>query len=61
MDPRVRQLVEVFDSLSLANKHEAVIQILLRYPIAGEGDLPESTLNEAADELFRALDVEEAS
>jgi len=40
-------------------KREAALEILKRF--GGEGDLPEVTLVGAADELFCALDSEEAA
>jgi hypothetical protein len=60
MTATVRQLLDSFDALSEADKHQAAIEILRRYTAAAEGDLPEAALVEAADELFRALDAEEA-
>jgi hypothetical protein len=60
MTATVRQLLDSFDALSDADKHQAAVEILRRYAPAAEGDLPEAALVEAADELFRALDAEEA-
>ncbi len=60
MTAPVRQLLDSFDALSDADKHQAAVEILRRYAAAVEGDLPEAALVEAADELFRALDAEEA-
>ncbi|HZT08895.1 MAG TPA: hypothetical protein VFC51_17865 [Chloroflexota bacterium] len=60
MTVTVRQLLDSFDALSEADKHQAAVEILRRFGGAAEGDLPESALVEAADELFRALDAEEA-
>jgi hypothetical protein len=56
----VEQLLEAFDALSEADKQRAAVEILRRVSPAGEGDVPEAALLEAADELFRALDAEEA-
>jgi hypothetical protein len=60
MTAAVRQLLTAFDSLSPAEKQEAAAEILRRAPALGSGDLPESALMEAADELFRALNIEES-
>ena len=60
MTATVRQLLDSFDALSDADKHQAVIEMLRRLPRAAEGDVPDAALVEAADELFRALDAEEA-
>ena len=60
MTTAVHQLLESFDALSETDKHQAAVEILRRVPLVGEGDMPESALVEAADELFRALDAEEA-
>ena len=56
----VRQLLDSFDALSEADKHQAAVEILRRFRGAADGDLPGDALVEAADELFRALDAEEA-
>jgi hypothetical protein len=60
MTAPVRQLLESFDALSDADKHQAAVEILRRFASHAEGALPEQALVEAADELFRALDAEEA-
>lgn len=60
MTPAVQQFLNTFDSLSEADKYQAAVKILRRVWPFGEGDLPESGLVEVADELFRALDAEEA-
>ena len=60
MTATVQQLLDTFDTLSDADKHQAALAILRRCSEAAEGDLPEAALVEAADELFRALDAEEA-
>ena len=60
MTATVRQLLDSFDALSDADKHQAAVEILRRLGGATQGDLPEAALVEAADELFRALDAEEA-
>jgi hypothetical protein len=56
----VQQLLVAFDALPEADKHRAAVEILRRISPAAEGDVPESALVEAAEELFRALDAEEA-
>ena len=60
MSPAVRQLLEIFDALPEADKHQAVAEILLRAPAGEQGDLPEAALLKAAEELFATLDREEA-
>jgi hypothetical protein len=60
MSAAVQQVLDSFDSLAEADKHQVAIEILHRVAGAGTGDLPEEALVEAADELFRSLDVEEA-
>jgi hypothetical protein len=61
MTSPVQQLLESFDALPEAEKHRAAAEILRRVVPAAEGDIPEAGLVEAADELFRALDAEEAA
>ena len=58
MSTAVQQLLESFDALPEADRHRAAIEILRRALPAAEGDLPESALVAAADELFCALDAE---
>jgi hypothetical protein len=60
MTTAVQQLLNSFDALPEADKHQAAVEILRRVSASVEGDLPEAALVEAADELFRALDAEEA-
>ena len=60
MTTAVRQLLDSFDALPEADKHQAAIEILRRATAGTTGDLPELTLFEAADELFRTLDMEES-
>lgn len=59
MNTLVQHLLESFDALPAADKHQAIVEILRRVPPADTGDLPESALVEAADNLFLALDAEE--
>ncbi len=60
MTETARQLLDSFETLPEADKHQVAVEILRRFAGAVEGDLPESALVEAADELFRALEAEEA-
>ncbi len=60
MTTAVQQLLNAFDGLPEADKHQSTVEILRRVSAPVEGDVPESALVEAADELFRALDAEEA-
>jgi hypothetical protein len=60
MTATVQQLLDSFDALPDAEKHQALVEILRRFPGAAEDDLPESALVGTADELFRTLDEEEA-
>jgi hypothetical protein len=57
----VQQVVDSFDALSEGDKHQAAVEILRRFARDAAGDLAESTLVEAADELFGALDKEETA
>ncbi|HEV3256012.1 MAG TPA: hypothetical protein VG013_03965 [Gemmataceae bacterium] len=50
MTPAVQQLLDSFDALPAAARHRAAVGILRRVSASAE----------AADELFRALDAEEA-
>jgi hypothetical protein len=60
MTTAVKQILDSFDALPEDDKHLAAVQIFRRFAGAPAGDLPESGLIEAADELFGALDAEEA-
>jgi hypothetical protein len=60
MTATVQQLLDSFDALSDIDKHQAAIEILRRFAGSVDGDLPESALVGAADELFRDLDAQEA-
>ncbi len=60
MNATVQEVLESFDALSEDDKHRAAVEILRRVSSDAAGDIPESALVEAADELFRALDAEEA-
>jgi hypothetical protein len=61
MTTAVQQLLQSFEALPEADKHRAAVEILRRVLPAAEGDVSEAALLEAADELFRALDAEEAA
>jgi hypothetical protein len=58
-DP-VRELLASFDALPESDKQVAAAEILRRTPMP-EGDVPASTLDTLADELFAGLDAEEAA
>jgi hypothetical protein len=60
MTAAVRQLLDTFDALPEADKHQAGVEILRRVTAGATGDLPESALVEATDDLFRALDEQES-
>ncbi len=60
MNVAVQHLLDSFDALAEADKHRVAVEILRR-DSAIHGDIPESALVEATDELFRALDAEEAA
>lgn len=60
MTATVRQLLDAFDALPEADKHQVAVEILRRFAGGVEGDLPEGALVGAADELFRTLDEDEA-
>jgi hypothetical protein len=59
MTTAVQELLNAFESLPQAERHEAAVEILRRAFPGGAGDVPESALIDSADELFRALDAEE--
>ena len=56
----VQSLLETFDGLSDRERQEAAVEILRRVT-SSEGELTEYALVEAADDLFRSLDSEEAA
>jgi len=60
MSAASQQLLDSFDALAEVDKHRVAIEIIRRFASTGAGDLPAEALVEAADELFLALDVEEA-
>jgi len=57
MTAAVRHNLKSFDDLPADEKHEAAMEILRR--AGAESDLPDSTLVQAADSLFKALDIDE--
>jgi hypothetical protein len=61
MSLTVQQLLNAFDALSEADKHQTATEILRRVATLAEGDIPENTLVGVADDLFRTLDDEEAA
>jgi hypothetical protein len=61
MPTAVQKVLEAFNALSEADKHQAAVTILRQALPAADGDVPESALVEAADELFRALDAQETA
>jgi hypothetical protein len=60
MSAAVQQLLDSFDGLAEMDKHQVAIEILRRCASTSVGDLPDAALLEAAEELFRTLDAEEA-
>jgi hypothetical protein len=60
MSDRVRELIASFDALPDSDKRVAAAEIFRRIPRT-EGDIPLSTLDGLADELFAALDAEEVA
>ena len=60
MTTAIQALLETFDALSDAERHEAAVEILRRVT-PSDGELPETALLEAADALFCELDSEEAA
>jgi hypothetical protein len=61
MSGAVQQILNAFDGLPEAEKHQAAVEIFRRVSKGAEGDLPESALVQAADELFQRLDADEAA
>ncbi len=61
MTTAVRQILDSFDALSDADKHQAALEILRRVLPASEGDVPAAALLQMADTLFLALDEEESA
>lgn len=61
MSTSVQELLDSFEALSDAEKHEAAVELLRRVQEESPGDLSDQALVEAADELFRGLDAREAA
>lgn len=61
MTTGVKQLLDSFEALPEPDRHQAAVEILRRTLTPTHGQLPEAALVEAADELFRVLDAEEAN
>ena len=59
MTTAVQTLLDHFEALSEAERHEAVVEILRR--VSSPPALPDEALVAAADEVFRELDVREAA
>jgi len=59
MSDALQQLLNTFDALSEGDKHQAAIEIIRRVSKEAVGDVPESALVQAADDLFRVLDDDE--
>jgi hypothetical protein len=57
MTVAMQKVMDAFDALPDADKHQAAFEILRRLP--GEGDLPDSALVETAEQLFQPSDAEE--
>jgi len=57
----VRELLNVFEGLTDAEKQEAAAEVLRRALPFGRAELPDEVLVSAADELFRELDAREAA
>jgi hypothetical protein len=57
----VQHFLESFDALPDPDKHQAAIEILRRVSVGDHGDLSQDALVGAAEELFLALDAEEAA
>ena len=60
MSATARELLDSFDALPDADKHQVAVEILRQFTSSSGRDLPEDTLVGMADELFRTLDEEEA-
>ncbi len=59
MTEAINKLLEEFDALPFAEKDVALAELLRRH--SPQGDLPFESLHAVADELFHALDAEEAA
>ena len=61
MTQAVQELLDAFDGLTEAEKHEAAAQVLRRVAEGESGDIPEDALVATAEELFLELDAREAA
>ncbi len=61
MSAAVLALIESFEALSEAERHEAVVEILRRSLPSGTEALPDDELVIAAEALFVELDAREAA
>ena len=61
MTQAVQRLLDTFESLSAAEKQDAVVEVLRRSLRTAPSDLPDEALTVAADALFRDLDAREAA
>ena len=61
MTTAVRRLLDTFDALTPAEKHEAAAQVLRRVVDGESGDVPDESLVRATEELFLDLDAREAA
>ena len=61
MTQAVQELLNSFDALTEAEKHEAAAQVLRRVVEGESGDIPEDALVATAEELFLELDAREAA
>ena len=59
MSTAVQALLDSFDALSEAERHDAAVELLRR--VAPPSELPDEALVTAADEVFRELDAREAA
>jgi len=60
MSAAAQQLLDSFEALADTDRRQVAVEILRRFAGTDVGDLSEEALVEAADELFRSLDAEEA-
>jgi predicted HAD superfamily phosphohydrolase len=58
MSTAVSQILSAFEALSDKQQHEAAVEILRR--VKPEGDVSDEGLVELADDLFQAMDADEA-
>ena len=61
MTAAVHQLIQSFEALSDAEKHEAMAEVLRRGLALDQGPLSDEELVVAAEELFLELDAREAA